>query len=213
MAHALRRTRLLVAAVAALIVLSVGTRLRAADPIRVVLLVDSSTNMNQMLTEFRAGINAFLDDIPDDVEVALVSTGGQLRIRVQPTTDRQRLRQAASAFASDGGANAFLDTLLESDQRLLKSARDRRPVFVVMTTDQPSRGEPNVDQYNRFMQDFVRRRGHTHAVVIRGGQMGLASEILDNLTKNTDGLFDVLAVGNSLAARMRDIAAQVTALD
>jgi hypothetical protein len=202
-----------VAAVAATALLSLPTTVSAADPIRVVLLVDSSTNMNSMLTEFRAGITSFLDNIPDDVEVALISTGGQLRIRVQPTTDRQRLHQAAAGFASDGGANSFLDTLLESDQRLLKSARDRRPVIVAITTDQPSRGEPNFDQYNSFMRDFVRRRGRAHGVVIRGGQMGLASEILDNLTTNTDGLYQVLAVGNSLPARMKEIAEQVAAED
>src|SRR6478735_1248760 len=88
--------------------------LHAADPIRVVLLVDSSTNMSTMITNFRAGLTAFLEAIPDDVEVALISTGGQLRVRVPPTTDRQRLLEAAGRFASDGGANSLLDTLLES---------------------------------------------------------------------------------------------------
>lgn len=213
MVHARRLTAWVVAAVAGIAAFNLEATLSAADPIRVVLLVDSSTSMNTMLTEFRSGITTFLDNVPDDVEVALISTGGQLRIRVPPTTDRQRLRQAAASFASDGGANSFLDTLLESDQRLLKPARDRRPVIVAITTDQPSRGEPNIDQYNSFMRDFVRRRGHAHGVVIRGGQMGLASEILDNLTRNTEGLYDVLSVGNSLAARMKEIAEQVAAED
>jgi Mg-chelatase subunit ChlD len=185
----------------------------AANPLRIVLLVDSSSSMTMMLTEFRAGLNAFLDSIPDDVEVSLVSTGGQLRIRVPPTLDRQRLHQAASGFASDGGANSLFDTLLESDQRLLRSARDRRPVVVAITTDQLSRTEPDIERYNRFMHDFVERGGRAHAVVIRSGQMGINSQILDNLTTNTDGLYMVLAVGNSLATRMREIAVQIAAQD
>ena len=81
---------------------------RAADPLRVVLLVDSSANMATMLTEFRAGLRSFIQNIPDDVEVALISTGGQLRVRLAPTSDKVRMQEAASKFASDGGANSLL---------------------------------------------------------------------------------------------------------
>jgi Mg-chelatase subunit ChlD len=209
----MRRLTAWATALLVLAVVSLPAALSAADPLRIVLLVDSSSSMNTMITEFRAGLNAFLDGIPDDVEVSLISTGGQLRIRVPPTLDRQRLHQEASRFASDGGANSLFDTLLESDQRILRAARDRRPVIVAITTDQPSRGEPDIDRYNRFMHDFVQRGGRAHAVVIRNGQMGLASEILDNLTTNTDGLYSVLAVGNSLATRMKEIAIQIAAQD
>jgi VWA domain-containing protein len=197
--------------VAILLVGALAFPVRAADPLRVVLLVDSSTNMSTMLTEFRAGLTAFIEAVPDDVEIAFISTGGQLRVRVPPTTDKQRLLEAAGRFASDGGANSFLDTLLESDKRFLKSAPNRRPLFVVMTTDQPVLGEQPINRYNDFMRDFVRRRGRAHGVVIRTTRMGIASEILENMTTNTDGLYDVLAVGNSLPTRMKAIAAEVAA--
>lgn len=185
----------------------------AADPLRVVLMVDSSTNMSTMLTEFRAGLHSFIDTVPEDVEMAIISTGGQLRIRVPPTLDRQKLHDAASRFSSDGGANSFLDTMLESDQRFLKAAPDRRGVFVVMTTDPPAIGDPPLYRYNKFVEDFLRRRGRAHAVVIRNAAQhtGMASAILENLTGNTDGLFTVMAVANSLATRMREMGEQVAA--
>jgi Mg-chelatase subunit ChlD len=194
-------------ALAALLVTPLG----AADPIRVVLLVDSSTNMSGMLTNFRAGLTAFIEAVPDDVEIAFISTGGQLRVRVPPTTDRQKLLDAAGRFSSDGGANSLLDTLLESDERFLRSRPDRRPTFVVLTTDQPALGGPPIERYNNFMKDFVQRRGRAHGVVIRSSQIGLASEILGNLTSNTDGLYEVLAISNSLPTRMRAIAAEIAA--
>ena len=78
-------------------------------PARIVLLVDSSSAMSPMLTHFRAALQAFLDAVPAQHEIALISTGGQLRIRVPPTTDRERLHNAVASFASEGGANAFLD--------------------------------------------------------------------------------------------------------
>lgn len=185
--------------------------LRAAYPLRVLLLVDSSSNMASLLTDFRAGLNAFVDALPETVEVTLVSTGGQLRIRVPPTVDREVLKKGISMFSSDGGANSLLDTLIEGDRRLLKTAFDRRPLVVALSTDQQQRGEQRIDQYNVFMRDFVRRGGRAHALIIRGTYMGMASELLENLTTNTDGLFSVMAVGNALPVKMREIAEQVAA--
>ena len=185
--------------------------LRAADPLRVVLLVDSSANRATMLTEFRAGLRSFIENIPDDVEVALISTGGQLRVRLAPTSDKTKMQKAASTFASDGGANSLLDTLLESDKRFLKPAGDRRQLFVILTTDQPLLGEPPVYAYNTFVKDFLRRRGRAHGIVIRGTNSGLISTIVENLTGNTDGTYQVMVVGNSPAGRMKDIAEQVAA--
>ena len=212
MAHLRRRSRLCAGALLALgLAGALVLPLHAADPLRVVLLVDSSTSMSPMLTEFRSGIGTFIQELPEDVEVALISTGGQLRIRVPPTNDRKKLLDAAGRFASDGGANSLLDTLLESDRRFLKPATDRRPLFVVITTDQPTLGEPPIYRYNEFVRDFVRRRGRAHAVVIRTGQMGLSSEIMENLTSNTDGLYTVMAVANSLSDRMKQIAVDIAA--
>ena len=144
---------------------------RGPGPLRIVLLVDSSNAVAPMLPQFRAALNAFLDVLPGDPEIAFISTGGQLRVRVPPTTDRLVLHQAADRFASDGGANSFLDTMLEADQRFLKVAPDRRSVFVIITTDSGDlRGEVRIDQYNRFMKEFTDRGGRAHGIVVRGVQ-------------------------------------------
>lgn len=210
----MRRRRLMVTVLAALTLLvspAGTTTTRAADPLRVVLIVDSSTNMSSMLTEFRNGLHAFVDNLPDDVELALISTGGQIRIRLAPTSDKAKMEQAVSRFASDGGANSLLDTLLESDRRFLKPATDRRPLFVLLTTDQPMLGEPPLYAYNNFVKDFVRRRGRAHGIVIRGTNTGLISQIVENLTGNTDGIYHTLVVGNSLADHMKQVAGEVAA--
>lgn len=211
MTHLRRLPALLLAVLALVFAQPFASVPLAADPLRVVLLVDSSSTMAPMLTEFRAGLSAFIEAVPDDVEVVFVSTGGQLRLRVPATTDKVKLRDAVSHFSSDGGANSLIDTLLESDRRFLKPARDRRGLFVIVTTDQPSIGEPPVYRYNDFVKDFVQRRGRAHAVVIRNTQMGFTSQITENITANTDGLYTVMAVPNSLATRMRAIAAEVAA--
>ncbi len=184
----------------------------AIGPLRIVLLVDSSSAVSGMLTSFRAGLGAFLDALPGDPEIAFITTGGQMRIRVPPTTDRTKLRSAAAGFAADGGANSLLDTLLESDQRFLKNTPDRRPIFVIVTTDNnSSRGDERIDAYNLFMKDFVQRSGRAHAIVVHGVNSGPTTDIMMNLTGNTGGFYDALAVANALPERLRALAAMVAA--
>ena len=179
-------------------------------PLRIVLLVDSSSAMSPMLNQFRAGLHAFLDALPGDPEIAIITTGGQIRIRIPPTTDREKLHKIASNFASDGGANSFLETMLEADKRFLRTAPDRRPVFVILMTDgNEMRGTVRIDDYNTFMQDFTRRSVRAHGIVVRGVNFGVTTDILINLTRNTGDFYDSLAVANPMVDRMKALAAMV----
>jgi len=180
---------------------------RAPGAIRIVLLVDSSQAMSSMLTHFRAGLNAFLDTLPGNPEIAFISTGGQIRVRVPPTSDRDILRKAVGMFSSDGGGNSLLETMVEADTRFLKVAPDKRPVFVMLMSDNGAfRGEPRLDQYNRFMNQFVDRGGRAHAIVVTTNTNGVTGQLLRNLTNNTNGFYDTIAVPNPLAARMKSLA-------
>src|SRR3954467_10993677 len=109
---------------------------KLGDQMRIVLLVDSSSAVAPILTPLRAALNSFLDALPGEPEVVMISTGGQLKIRVGPTSDRLKLHAAANGFASDGGGNAFLETMIEADERFLKSRPDRQSVIVMLTTDE-----------------------------------------------------------------------------
>jgi hypothetical protein len=184
-------------------------------PLRIVLLVDSSSEVSSMINPFRAGLKAFLDGVPEGSEIALITTGGQIRIRTQPTSDMDKLQKAAGSFAQDGGANAFLDTLLEADQRFLRKATDRRSVFVILTTDNgASRGEPRIDDYNKFMRDFLQRGGLAYGIVVHTGNggMGVTSDIIQNLTSNTSGTYDSINVATAVPDKMKTVAIHVSAL-
>ena len=188
----------------------VAGQYRGPGPVRIVLLVDSSSGVAQMVPQFRAGMNAFLDELPGDPEIALISTGGQIRIRLPLTTDRQKLREAIGFFASDGGANSFLETMMEADRRFLKKPDRVRPVFVIMMTDGGfTRGDARIDEYNRWMSDFIARGGRAHGIVVRGAMSGITTDVLMNLTHNTGGFYDSLNVANPLAERMKVLASMV----
>lgn len=179
-------------------------------PMRVVVMVDSSTAVLPLMRSFRTALGVFLDALPSQHEVALVSSGGQIRVRMAPTTDRQRLLADIAGFAPLGGANAFLDTLIESDRRFLKSAPQFWPVFVILTTDNgETHREPDIATYNVFMNDLRARAGAVHAVIVQGKKTGPVSVFVTNLSENVAGSLTVVNTDNSLPARMKEIAGRL----
>ena len=179
-------------------------------PLRIVLLVDSSTSIGPMINSVRAALNAFVDAVPDEHEVTFISTGGQIRVRTPPTTDRLKMQAEIARFAPDGGANAFLDTLIEADRRFLKTAPGQWPVMVIVTTDNgETRREMPIDDYNKFMQDYVARAGAAHAVIVRGKSIGPVTDLTLNLVENVSGLYSAINTDTTLPERLRAIAERV----
>jgi hypothetical protein len=177
-------------------------------PMRIVLMVDSSTPVGPMANTFKKALAVFVDTLPPQHEVVFISSGGQIRVRTQPGDSRDKLRAEMARFSSEGGANAFLDTLLEADTRFLKKAAPGQwPVFVIVTTDNgDARKEPDVETYNKFMNDFVARGGAAHAVILVGQRTGPVTDLVTNLVDNVQGFRQTMNTDNSLPERMRDIA-------
>lgn len=176
-------------------------------PMRIVLMVDSSTPVGPLTNSFKKALATFVDTLPEHHEVAFVSSGGQIRVRARPNDPREKLRNEIARFASEGGANAFLDTLLEADTRFLKSAPAQWPAFVILTTDNgDNTKEPDVATYNRFMQEFVARGGAAHAVIHVGKRTGPVSDLLSNLVDNVGGFQQIVNTDYSLPERLREIA-------
>jgi hypothetical protein len=180
-------------------------------PMRIVLMVDSSGAVPQMLNHFRAGLNAFFDTLPPEHEVVFISTGGQIRIRVQPTTDRAALKAAAGRFSADGGANSFVETLLESDRRFLRPVT-QWPVIVFVTTDNGFATQtPRVKEYNAFIQSFMQRGGSAHGIIIKGAASNQIAYVAENLVLNTRGVHKVVNQSTAVESDLKEIAERLTA--
>src|SRR4029077_9318012 len=108
----------------------------AKDPMRIALMLDTSDAAAPALTHMRNGPLAFLDALPPEDEVILITTGRQMRVRVPPSTDRKKLKDTAAVLFSDGAGTVLMGGLLELDDRFFKkSADDKWPVFVIFTSD------------------------------------------------------------------------------
>jgi len=181
-----------------------------STPMRIVLMVDSSNPVLPLMNSFKTALGAFADALPPVHEVTFISSGGQIRVRTPPSRDRDQLRAEAQNFAPQGGANAFLDTMLEADRRFLKTAPEFWPVFVIITTDNGENyREPDVPSYNAFMTDLRARSGAVHAVIVQGKRTGPVSVFITNLTENVPGSLSIINTDNSLPAKLREIAVQL----
>jgi hypothetical protein len=89
----------------------------------------------------------------------------------------------------------------------MKTAPGQWPAFVFVTTDNgESTKEPNTDEYNRFMNDFLARGGAAHAVILAGRRIGWVTDIVANLVDNTGGIRTTINSEPSLPERLREIA-------
>jgi hypothetical protein len=185
----------------------------ASGPMRIVLLVDTSSAIQPLLNNIRAGLSAFFTALPGPHEIALISTGGQLRIRQDSTADRGRLLAAVRMLASDGGGNAFMESLIEADRRFLMTASPAQwPVFVILTTDSGETvAEPNLDNFNRFVAQFLNRGGSAHAIVLHGRGTGITTDFAMNLVENSGGYYESMAIANVLPDKMKFLAAHIDA--
>jgi Mg-chelatase subunit ChlD len=208
------RTRIAALAIVALVVFQQQPAAQTdRQPQRIVLLIDSSNATQRMIIPIRAGLLAFVDDLPNGPELAYITTGGQLQPRVKPTASRVEIRKAIEAFSSQGGANAFISAISEAYDRFLKPAEDKRPVFVIVTTESTAGrdGDVDVDRYNRFNESFRKRGGRAHAIVIGGMERGYITDVAKHVVESTGGRFERIADPTALPKLLKELAAQIAA--
>lgn len=194
------------------IMLLLSPAVSAAPPMRVALLVDTSAATSAAIAQIRSAVAAFLDALPPEHEVVLVTTGRHAQVRVPPTLDRAKLKASANALLSDSGPTALMDALTEVDARFLKKAADRSPVMVIVTGD-GSENSKDVDEqaFNRWIGDIARRGVTVSAVVLKTGTGGLPEFIASTLAKTTHGHYTTMGTGGGMMDAMTQLAGQLAA--
>jgi len=183
-------------------------------PLRILFLVDTSDAVSRIPNQLRAAMQAFIDGVPAEDEIALVTMGRQLRIRVQPTVDRKKLNDAARTIFADGGGTVLLDSLLEGYERVLQRAETRAPMIVFLTTDGPETSTSvREEEFNKFVAVLVGRGAVVHAVMLENtgavsaatssASSGTQSVVALNLTGNTGGRLEAVAAATALPDKLK----------
>jgi von Willebrand factor type A domain len=177
----------------------------AKDPMRIALMLDTSDAAAPALTHMRSAVANFLDALPPEDEVILITTGRQMRVRVPPTTDRKKLKETAAGLFTDGAGTVLMDGLLEIDERFFKKADDRWPVFVIFTSDgtEASTGARE-KEFTKWSPTLGPRGITVHAFVMKTPKSsGMPEVVAENLTHNSGGRYDVMNTTTSLPEKMK----------
>jgi len=183
-----------------------------ASPMRIIVVADTSDGAAPAMTHMRAGITALVDAIPEEHEFALVTTGRQTRVRVPPTTDRKKIKDAAGGLFADGGATVLVDTLLEMDSRFIRKAENRWPVFVVITSDGPEGSAgANEKKFNDWVVALPSRGISAHAIVMKFKGGWVPEVFANHVAVSAGGMYDFINTSNSLPDKLKAIGDRIAA--
>jgi hypothetical protein len=192
-------------------VLTVGPAPSASMPMRIALMVDTSAATSGSITLIREGVVAFLDALPPEHEVLLVSTGRRTQVRVPPTTDRKKLKDSARGLSNDNGPTPLIDGLLEIDGRFLRKATGQWCVFVVITGDGSESSTGTDEQaFNKWLTEVVKRGVSASAIVLKASGTGLPELVASTLVKATGGHYNVMSNGSGLPDAMKQLANELS---
>ncbi len=184
----------------------------AQDPMRIALMLDTGDGMDKALNQMRAAVGDFADAVPPPHEIMLVSTGRQVRVRVQPTADRKRITDAAAGLFLDGAGTPLIDGLMEIDDRYMKTAEDRWPVFVILTSDgtESSAGAKET-RFNQWLAALPSRDLSAHAISIKYRGGGMPEMVAQHVVQAVGGYYDYINTSNSLPEKMKAIGRRLAA--
>ena len=130
------------------------------DPMRIVILVDNSQTVLDPLPFVRRGLQQFLNALPPNHELMLVTTGGQMNIRVEPTRDYLDVMQSANAInLMRSSGNALIGSVEEIYARYLRGVERRHPMIVVIATDGPDLSQRVTNESANALLNGLKKSG------------------------------------------------------
>jgi hypothetical protein len=197
--------------VVAVMLLTVATPLSAARTMRVAVLVDTSAATTSAIVQIRAAVSAFIDTLPPESEIVLVTTGRRAQVRVPPTTDKAKLKNSASGMLSENGPTALMDALVDVDERFMRKAGERWPVFVILTADGNDSSKVDEQEFNRWITEMTRRGVSANAIVLKASTLGVTGSVATVLTRNTHGHYASMGMTSGIPEAMTKLADQLSA--
>ncbi len=141
-------------------------------PVKVQLLLDNGIGLGGgSMQPLKAGVQALLAALPENLEVAIVGTAPQPRFLARATTDRAAMQQGLELLASDRGVGRFVESLFEATQRIERDESDFFPIILSVATTTGDRDMKEKD-VERIMARLGARPTTVHVVLYTGGPQG-----------------------------------------
>ncbi len=199
-------------------VVEVVTAQLGTEPMRVALLVDNGViiGRRQALNPLRDAVAGFVETLPPEHAVSLATIGGHIGWRVDFTTDRAVLLEAAREMHSDPGGVRFIDGIRETWDRRF-DGDEAWPVFVAILTDaNEASAFMNENRFNRFVRNLRTSGVMVHSVLWTSRARQTTPSLVStgfalNLARNTGGRYTAVAVATAYDHALRQLAADMAA--
>jgi len=183
-------------------------------PMKIALLVDNGDRMVEAnaLNPLRAALQGFLDAVPPPHEISLLTIARNIQRRVDFTTDRAELKEAAGSIFLDRGAGArVLDGVKETWERRFGDD-EPFPVFVMVLTDgTESSGHYNDDEYLELVNELIANSVTVHVVLLSSRGGSAVNQYALNLSQNTGGVYENIAAATGLGHTLVGLAGRMNA--
>lgn len=181
------------------------------DPMRIVILVDNSQTSFDALPQIRRGLQQMVNDLPPNHELMLVTTGGQMNIRVQPTRDYLEIQEAIGEInRMPSGGNAMIGSVQEIYARFLRTVERRYPMLVVISADAFDSSQRVTDKsVNEMLQGLTKSGVLVNAVLLTSTGTSLIRNLTLEMIKRTGGAYESATIATALPGRMKVMAGRI----
>ena len=189
-------------------------------PMKLTLMVDNGPSNSAALSNLRTGVKNFIEAIPPDVQIELLTIAPQPRWLEKFTTDHEKLIKAVDRLSPDEGSGLFFDALVEAGNRVDKEKTKEKseaiPVFVMLASDVGRNASAMERDYQRLSKQVVQHGITVHFIVLNAGGVrvggvagALQTEVGLALTKLSRGRFENIAAAARLISLMPELAKQI----
>jgi VWFA-related protein len=186
---------------------------RAADPLQIAILVDTSEAIRPYVNDLRLGLRSFLRNLHGANELAVYEFGERATRLTEYSRDLGRHEAAVGRLFARPGTGAYLLDAIVEASRAQRRREGLRPVIVVISTEGPEYS----DRYHRMVLDELHAAGATlHSFVIDEPAAPLFGDAawereftLAKGAQTTGGRRENLLTSMALADRLRDLAAEL----
>jgi hypothetical protein len=184
---------------------------QAGDPMRIAILVDNSATSSDALPQIRRGLQQLVNALPPNHELMLVTTGGQMTIRVQPTRDYMEIQEAVGEInRMPSGGNAMIGSVQEIYERYLRTVERRYPMLVIVTADAFDSSQRVTDKsVNEMLNGLTKTGVLVNAVLLTSTGTSLIRSVTLEMIKRTRGAYESATIATALPGRMKVMAGRI----
>jgi len=180
-------------------------------PVRITVFVDNGVGSQSALQNMREGLKLFVDEIPEEVEIALATIAGRPRFVTRHTSDREELARGIDLIVPDVAPARFRDALIEEGERLDDDdERQYFPVILMIATDGPEGSTTQQEAYDDMVGRMIAASATVHTRLFSTGQgPGAQVPVAMNLSETTRGSYESMAVSTGFRNMLPELGVEI----